>query len=213
MRLFSFYSFIYFFLTSCTQPNNDNKNIIIKTFYSTARVKEIISLNNDSLKDGISFYFNKGGYIDSSVEYKNGKLNGVKNKYYADYGIYSYEYKDDRLIYYKVYDTLNKLKYQTPLDIKSIGKTKYYFKSNRNYFDQDKVDTITIINSGLPSYNRSILFSNAIISPINDNEYQIRAPERNSNLKEIKLKVSIFQHLGDTTEAPIIFDTLLIPVR
>ena len=213
MRQFLGYSFLYFCLTSCNQPKQENKNIIVTTFYSTARVKEILTLNKDSVKDGISFYFDEDGFMDSSVEYKNGKLNGIKNKYYADYGIYSYEYKNDTLICHKVYDTLNELKYQTPLDIKNIGKTKFYFKSNRNYFDQDTGDTITIINSRLPNYNRGISFTGAIISRINDNEYGIRTSKHYDDLKEIKLKVSIFQHLGDTTEVAMIFDTLSIPAK
>ena len=200
-------------MSSCTQPKQGTKNIIVKTFYSTARVKEIISLDKDSVKDGISFYFDEYGYIDSSVEYKSGKLNGVKNKYYPDYGIYSYEYKNDTLIFHRVYDTLNELKYQTPLDIKSIGKTKYYLKSNRNYFDQDKRDTITIVNSGLPNYNRGFSFTGAIFSRINDNVYSIRTLKHYDDLKEIKIKVLIFQHLGDTTEVPIIFDSLSIPIK
>ncbi|MBL0145409.1 MAG: hypothetical protein IPP48_06280 [Chitinophagaceae bacterium] len=213
MRQFLSYSFIYFFLTSCTQPKQDEKNIIVKTFYSTARIKEILSLNKDSLKDGICFYFNEDGYLDSSVEYKTGKLDGIKNKYYPDYGIYSYEYKNDTLICHKMYDTLNELKYQTPLDIKSIGKTEFYFKSNRNYFDQDKVDTITIINSGLPYYNRGISITGAIISRITDREYSIRTSKHFDDLKEIKIQVFIKQHLGDTTEVPFIFDTFSIPVK
>ena len=213
MRLLFAYSFLYFLLTSCNHPKSEDKNIVLRTFYSTARVKQIISLNKDSVKDGISFYFDEDGYIDSSVEYKNGKLNGIKNKYYKDYGIYSYEYKNDILIYHKVFDTLNVLKYQTPLDVKNIGKTKFNFKSNRNYFDQDKSDTITIINNGLPNYNRGISFTGAIISRIDDNSYKISTSKHYDNLKEIKLKVSIYQHLGDTTEVPIIFDTLTIPAK
>lgn len=200
-------------MSSCTQTKQEDKNIIVKSFYSTARVKEILSLNKDSIKNGISFHFNEDGYLDSSVEYKNGKLNGIKNKYYPDYGIYSYEYRNDTLIYHKVYDTLGELKYQTPLDLAKIGKTTYYLRSKRNYIDMGKGDTITIINNGLPYYNRGVSFTGVLFSRINENEYGLRTLNLGDPLKEIKIRISIFQHLGDTTEVPIVFDSLAIPVK
>ena len=98
------------------------------------------------------------------MTFLNGTLDGLRKLYYADYGIYTYQYKKGLLSKSKFYDTLNILRYESPLDLKSIAKMTYNFSSNRSYFDQDKVDTITIITKGLPYYNRGISITGATIT-------------------------------------------------
>ena len=213
MKLSFIYIILVFGLTNCNHSTKSDKNIIQTNFYSTAKVKSIISLNSDSVKNGECFYFDEDGYIDSSVTFLNGTLDGLRKLYYADYGIYTYEYKKGLLSKSKFYDTLNILRYETPLDLKSIAKMTYNFSSNRSYFDQDKVDTITIITKGLPYYNRGISIIGALFTRNDAESYIIKTSKHSNDLKEIKIKVEIFQHLGDTTEIPILFDSLSIPVR
>ncbi len=165
------------------------------------------------VKNGECFYFDEDGNIDSSVTFLNGKLDGVRKLYHLSYGTYTYEYKNGLLSKYKFYDTLDILRYESPLNLKSIAKTTYKFKSNRNYFDQDKIDTITIINDGLPYYNRGISIIGALFSRYNEESYIIKTSKHFKDLKEIKIKVEIFQHLGDSTEIPILFDSISIPAK
>jgi len=102
---------------------------------------------------------------------------------------------------------------QTPIDPALIGKTIFRFVSGRNYFDQDKTDTIILINSGLPSYNRGITINGAILSHINDSASIIRTSKHFDDLKELKIQIKIYQHLEDPKEIPILFDSLKIPIK
>ena len=197
---------------SCTDLKPVNKNFITKKLYSSGKIQAILSLNSDSLKNGESFYLDENGYLDSSVEYINGKRNGFLNKYY-DIGIYSYEFRNDTLIKERYYDSLNQLLVETPIDIKKVGRTKIKFTGNHNYFDPTKVDTLEIFNEGLPPGNRSLSVIGAIIEHINDNTFTIRTSKEFKDLKEVILKISIRQNLGDTTEVPVPFETISIPLK
>ncbi len=135
-------------------------------------------------------------------------------KTYEDsYGTYKDIYLNDSLVSRKWYDSFGVLKMQTPIDIALVGKTSFKFNSGRNYFDQDKTDTIILITDGLPYYNRGVSIKGAILNRINDSSYTIRTSKHFDDLKEIEIQIQIYQHLENSKEQPIIFETLSIPVK
>lgn len=203
---------IYFSLTSCNQSKKDNCNFIKTQFYPTGKIQNILSLKSDTIKNGECFYFNEYGFLDSSVTFSNNILQGLKRIYY-DNETDTYDYSNGRLISHCVYDSLNDLVYKTPLDINKVGKTQINFFSKRIYFDQDKKDTFTITNEGLPPYNRSLSVTGAIIEHLYDTTFSIRTSKHYADLKKIIIKVSARQNISDTTENGVLIDSIVMPVR
>jgi|GEM_PF-2876297 len=199
-------------LTNCQQSKSGNYNTIKTEFYSTGKIKSIVSLNSDNINNGECFYFNEYGFLDSSETFSNGILQGVKRIFY-DNETDTYNYNNGTLISHSVYDSLNHLLYKTPIDINKVGKTQIIFLSGRNYFDQDKRDTLTITNEGLPPYNRSFSVTGAIIEPLHDTTFTIRSSKHHNDLKRVIIKVSAKQNISDTTEKGILIDSIVIPVR
>jgi hypothetical protein len=94
-----------------------------------------------------------------------------------------------------------------------LTKTEYRLRSGNSFFNQETGDTLTIINKGLPDFNRGLSITGALFYPLDDTSRIIRVSKHQNDLKEIKIVITIYQHLGDTTEIPIIFDTIKIPVK
>ncbi len=183
------------------------RHILKKYFYPSGELKEIISLDTLGNKDSISTYFNETGATDSTVNFENNKREGIKTSFYS---IVTYEdlYKNNLLVTHKEYDTLNNLVLQTPLDIKSISKTVYKFKSGRVYFDQSKMDTIELITKGLPDFNRGMSVTGAVISRIDYNNFKIRRTKKEHDPQPVKIIINIYQNPG--SGIPVAFDTLII---
>ena len=203
---------IYLSLTSCNQSEKDNCNFIKTQFYSTGKIQSILSLKNDTIKNGECFYFNEYGFLDSSVIFSNDIRHGLKRIYF-DNETDKYDYNNGNLISYCKYDSLNNLVYKTPLDLNKVGKTQIIFFSKQNYFDQHKMDTLTITNEGLPTYNRGISVTGAIIAPLNDTTFTLRSTKHHGDLKSVIIKVSAIQHLSDTVENGVLIDSTVIPVK
>ena len=95
----------------------------------------------------------------------------------------------------------------------STAKTQISFKSNRNYFDQDKGDTMTIITKGLPIMNRLISTDGAFCREIDENSCVIKTSKHYDDLKEITLKIFFMNHPGDRSEVPVLYDSIVIPAK
>ena len=212
MTRLPFIFIIFFCMASCKQSIKDDCNRIKTEFYSTGKIQDILSLNNKNLKNGECFYFNKNGFLDSSVTFSDGILQGMKRDFYND-GSGIDKYDNGSLISHSVYDSSNILIYKTPLDIKTVGKTQIKFFSNRNYVDQNKIDTFSISNAGLPYYNRGISVIGAIIKAVGDTTFSIRTTKHSKELNQIIIKVLARQNISDTTDKGILIDSTVIPVK
>jgi hypothetical protein len=199
--------------TSCNHSKNGDCNFIKTEFYPTGKIRYILSIDSRGIKNGQSFFFNEYGFLDSSLTFSNGTLEGLKKIYY-DNETDVYEYKKGSLIKHFVYDSLNVLKYETPLDIKKIGVTHIAFSNHRNYFDTSKVDTFTITTEGLPFYNRGLIVTGANIERVqNDSTFTLRISSNSKGSKKVKIWITARQDISDTTENPIIIDSAIIPMK
>ena len=201
------------FFTQC-KDNQSDKNIIVENYYTNGKKKDSITLNADKQKNGKCFYYDNDGGLDSTVTFKNGRRNGLKNKYFGEYGVYTYNFFNDSLIEERIYDTLNRLMYIAPLDVKSLPKTTFRLFSKRLYFDQDKGDTILIINSKLPPFNRGISVSGALFRDLKEqNSYVLTTSKHYDSLKQIIIKIKIFENNIIDYQVPTRVDSLIIPVK
>jgi hypothetical protein len=199
--------------TSCNHSKKDDCNFIKTEFYSTGKIRDILSINSRGIKNGESFYFNEYGFLDSSLTFSNGTLDGLKKIYY-DNETDVYNYKNGSLIKHFVYDSINFLKYETPLDIKKIGITHIAFSNHRKYFDTSKVDTFTITTEGLPSYNRGLMVTGATIERVkNDSTFTLRINSYLKTSKKVKIWITARQDISDTTEKAITIDSAIIPMK
>lgn len=199
-----------FLFTECNDTNTSD--IKKTTLYSNGIVKNVLSLTRSGIKNGECIYYDKYGTKDSSVIYSNGIKNGLK-KVYSSYGRYENFYKNGVLINHKEYNSLNVLKYETPLNIKSLSKTTYKLLSNRNYLDKHKTDTIVIINKTLPTYNRAIGIIGPLSRPLGDDSFIIGKTDHFHDFKFLKIYIRVHQNTGDSTEIPTPLDTLNIKVK
>ena len=209
------FSLLLFNVIACNTNRNQDKetHILKKTFYSNGKLKEVISYNTKNQKDSTSTYYIEFGNSDSTLNYMDGTLTKV---IYNLNAVYKDLYKNNLLIRRNIYDTMNILKYSSPLNTSNISKTKFWFKSGRVFFDQNKTDTITIINTGLPYYNRGIGFKGVIFSRLTDTSYILRKDIKFKKLKEIKIYVLVYQNLGEFPEVSTIgqlFDSISIPLK
>ena len=213
MTRLTFIFLIFLCSTSCNNSKKADCNFIKTEFYSTGKIRDILSLDSHGVKNGLSFYFNGYGFLDSSLTFSNGILEGLKKIYY-DNETDVFEYKNGNLIKRFIYDSLNNLKYETPLDIKKIGITHVAFSNHRNYFDTSKVDTFTITTEGLPLYNRGMTVSGATIQHgKNDSTFTIKINNHFKVSKQIKLWITVRQNIDDSTEVSTIIDSTLIPIK
>ncbi len=201
-----------FLLISCNRHKRSECNFIRTNFYSTGKVQLILSLNSDSIKNGECFYFNEFGFLDSSVNFSNGILQGLKRRYY-DNQTDTYEYQNGNLVSYCVYDSLNYLKYKTPLDFKKVGKPQLTFLNHRNYAQQDCWDTFTIKTDGLPPYNLVISVKTGTFRFVNDTTFSIKPPKQVKDLHQVILLIAARQNISDTIAKPVLIDSIAIPVK
>ena len=213
MRRLTFIFLIFLCGISCNHTKNGDCNFIKTEFYPTGKIRDILSLDSREIKNGQSFFFNEYGFLDSSLTFSNGTLEGLKKIYY-DNETDVYEYKNGSLIKHFVYDSLNVLKYETPLDIKKVGITHIAFSNHRNYFDTSKVDTFTITTEGLPAYNRGLMVAGATIERVkNDSTFTLKINSYLKASKKVKIWITARQDIRDTTENAITIDSAIIPMK
>ena len=198
-------------LTNCQQSKNIDCNTIKTEFYSTGKIKNIVSLNSENFKNGECFYFNEYGFLDSSMTFSNGILQGLKRIFYEN-ETDIFKYNKGRLISFSVYDSSNVLEYQTPLNIAKVGKTVLKFFSNRDYFDRNKEDTFTISNAGLPLANRRFSVQGGAIEHLRDSTFSIKPSKLLKDSNRIIIKVFARRNLSDS-EYGILIDSVVLPVK
>lgn len=187
---------------------------MIKNYYDNGKLKDSINLNADSLKNGKSFYFDNEGDLDSTITFLNGKRSGLKSKFFGINGVYTYKYINDTLVEERNYDTLNKLIYIAPLNVKSLPKTAFSLLSNLAYLDKMKGDTILLLTPGLPAFNRGLNIIGATFRNLKEeNLYEIRTTKQIDSLRKVIILVKIYQRWTNETQAPTRIDTLIIPVK
>jgi hypothetical protein len=191
MKPFAIYFFICVSIISCNADSNpDNLNgsdteavskpanrVIKKTYYPSGKIATAIAYNKDGLKDSLSNYYDTIGNIDSTINYANGKLDGIATTYYGDRTEVRL-YKADILLNLSIYDAENVLEYKMPLDTTLIKKARFRFTSGRNYFDKNEIDTLILVTEGVPLGNRTISISGASMLHLNDTSYIIRSPKK-----------------------------------
>ena len=187
---------------------------MIKSYYDNGKLKDSITLNADSLKNGKCFYFDNEGDLDSTVTFLNGKHNGLKSKFFGEYGVYTYNYINDTLVEERNYDTLNRLVYVAPLDVKGLPKTTYTLLSTSTSIDKIKGDTILLINPGLPSFNRGLNITGATFRNLKEeNTFEIRTTKQIDSSKNVIILINIYDRLISEAQIPTRVDTLVIPVK
>ena len=199
-------------LTQCGQKQS-GKNFIVKNYYNNGEIKDSLTFNAGTLKDGKCFYYDDHGNLDSIVTFLNGKRNGLKSKYFGEYGIHTYNYKNDSLIEERNYDTLNNLTYVAPLNVKKLPKTYFRLLSNRTFLTQKNTDTIELINLDLPPFNRGITILGATFRDLKKaNTYEIRATADSKFTKSIDILIKIFEKYNEQ-QIPTRIDTLRISLK
>lgn len=187
---------------------------MLKSYYDDGKLKDSITLNADSLKNGKCFYFDNAGNLDSTVTFLNGKHNGLKSKFFGENGVYTYDYVNDTLIEEKDYDSLKRIIYIAPLDVNNLPKTTYSLLSHSTSIDKIKGDTISIINPGLPSFNREFNITGATLRDLKAaNTYEIRTTKQINYLKKVFILVQIYERWIGEAQIPTRIDTLIIPVK
>jgi hypothetical protein len=190
IKLFFTILYLSFGYYSFSQKGDHNNN----TYYSSGNIKEKVSLNQLGVKNGKAFFYSENGYLDSTVIFKNGKINGLKKIFHIDGDVIFMDYSEDSLIRHRVYNKFNKLKYESPLNLKRVPRTTFKFSSGRKYFDTKSFDTL-IINKDVPLLNLSVYFPGAKVYKIDNYTYVIKdwKPQPNSN--NGKFVVNIYQDI------------------
>ncbi|MBS0646470.1 MAG: hypothetical protein JSR97_07755 [Verrucomicrobia bacterium] len=206
-----------FYLTSCNETVKPNHKVVDshnykKTYYSSGQLKELISLNSESIKEGLTTFYDSTGRIDSTENYLDGKLNGIKTFYGLDRKI-EYHFENDTLYSLHLFDTLENLKYQSPINTSLLEKPFFKLKSGNNYLVENKVDTIEIITKGIPYYNRLIGFYGATYKRISDSSYIVFLNKLVKRNRLVKITIAYINDLEDKSEKPIIYDSILIPIK
>ena len=169
------------------------KDRLVTTYYPTGQVKLKGKLNKVGLKNGEFIYYAPDGSIDSSITFKNGKLDGLKKIYYYANDIFYFDYQDGKFLSHKIYDSSKQLKYESPLDIKHFPKTTFQFASGRQYFSHGKTDTLTI-NQDVPYMNQNVYFPGATVRAIGRYSWEIKSwnPQPNSSNGKMVIDISQF---------------------
>ncbi len=189
------------------------------TYYSSGQLKSIGRLNNKGLKDGEFIYCSEDGKIDSSITFKNGRLDGLKIIYYFEDDIFYFNYQNNKLQSHKIYDSKNRLKYKSPLDIQAIPKTNFYFKSGRNFYKSGSIDTL-VINQTVPFMNQNIYFPGATIHSIDQYSWEIRQWDTQPGTSKGKMVIDITQfNIDGLPETALIkskslrHEVILVPIK
>ena len=207
-----------FYLTGCNEATKSNQkssdtHIYQKTNYSNGQLKEVTSFNQDSVKDGLTIFYDSLGKIDSTENYLIGKLNS-KTFYGLDRKI-EYHFQDDTLYSLKLFDTLGKLNYQSPIDPTLVKKPYVKLLSGRSYLPKDVIDTIVIITKGIPPYNRVISFIGTTTqTKISDSSFIISSSSKMiRKYKFITVIISYINDIEDELKKPVIVDSTFILLK
>ncbi len=73
------YTFLLICLFSACQKANEHK-----TYYENGTLQEVIEMTTDSLRNGVYIRYTDKGIIAEKANYSNGKLNGVRQLYFAN---------------------------------------------------------------------------------------------------------------------------------
>jgi hypothetical protein len=175
------------------------KDSLTIVYYSTGKVKFQGKFTEEGLKNGEFIYYASDGSVDSSITFKKGKLDGLKKIYFSDNDIFYFDYKNNKLLSHKIYDSINQVKYISPIDIKRIPKTTFQFASGRDFYDHNKTDTLTV-NQVVPYMNQNVYFPGATVRAIGRYSWEIKSwsPQPNSSKGKMVIDISQF----NITEIP-----------
>jgi len=165
---------------------------LTKSYYSSGQLKSIGRFTNKGLKNGEFIYYSEEGKIDSSITFKNGRLNGLKIIYYFDDDIFHFNYQNNKLLSHTIYDSTNQLKYKSPLDIHNIPKTTFHFTSGRTFYKRGSIDTL-LINQDVPCMNQNIYFPGATFRSIDKYTWEIRRWDPQPGTSKGKMVIDINQ--------------------
>jgi hypothetical protein len=218
MRTSTIYFLIICCLFSCNQPPivKETGNTIVKNLYPNGIIKEIISLNKDSVRNGESFYFDENGKMDSSVTFLNGKYNGIKNKYFSEYGIYEYDYINDTAVSKKIYDTLGVLVSIEPLDISKFPPLIAVLSNNKNYVVRNETDTLLLQNDyDIPAFNTAITSIGATFKRLKSNGNDlVFTTSRCSKMGSVTIMFSLYSNIDDEkNNNSLRRDTVSFPIK
>ena len=159
---------------------------IVKYYFPDSTI--VFNTNNlDSIRTKTS----SSSFVPDSLEtYKNGKLTGPK-KIFSDPLFFDYDYKNGEVIFERVYNN-DTLLYSSSLDSTSLAKTELKLASHRNYFDQEKGDTIIVSNPTIPAGNMTIYTVNLWITKLSPNSYRITIANKEKRPKEVIVKVQTY---------------------
>ena len=169
---------------------------LIKRYYSSGQLKSTGRLTSKGLKDGEFIYYSKEGKIDSSITFKNGRLDGLKVIYYSPDDIFNFSYQNNQLQSHTIYDSTNHLKYKSPLNIDNIPKTTFHFTSGRNFYKSGSTDTL-LINHDVPFLNQNIYFPGATVRSIDKYSWQISRWDPQPGTSKGKMVIDISQFTID----------------
>ncbi|MFT3911453.1 MAG: hypothetical protein QM737_18665 [Ferruginibacter sp.] len=193
-----------------------NDSLITK-YYSNGVLKEKGYLNKKKLKSGEFTYYSENGNLDSSSIFKNGKLNGITKIFYSEDDVFFFEYKNNLLISHKIYDSIGRLKYESPLPFKPILRTKFKFASGRLFYDHLKTDTL-IVNNDIPFMNQNIYFPGATVTQLDHYSWIIKNWQTQPHSSNVKMVVVTSEFGVDDSHVfqkhkLIKEETILIPVK
>ncbi len=206
------------YLTGCNDSVKTNNKVVDshiykKTYYSSGRLKELILLNSDSIKDGLTTFYDSTGRIDSTENYLKGTLNGIKTFYGSDRKI-EFHFENDTLYSIELFDTLGNLKYQSPVDPKLVKKPHVKLQSGRSYLPKDVLDTILITTKGIPPYNRVISFIGVTQTKTSDSSFSIVSSSKMvRRYKTMTIIISYTNDIEDKLAKPVFVDSVFIPIK
>lgn len=208
-------AFLLLFSCKSFDHNRQNKQLVTYKFikYSLGNTKEEYKYV-DGVLASIK-YLEENEAIDSIELYHNGKLSStIRYSYLEDGTINADNYKGNSLMAHLVYDSFMNLLYETPLLIPKITHTTYRFRSGRTYFDQNKIDTIEIINEDFPPYNKGYIIRGASLIPINHlGVFAITNYQKSKAPDHLKLWLTVSQNIALDKPSRQIIDSFIIPIK
>lgn len=169
---------ISFTILSCSQQKETEK-IKTKTYYPEERVTRVSEIDNDSLLNGKTIWYDSLGKIYLEENYLNGVLSGISKEYYINgFVAIENEYFKGKIINTKEYSESGHLRFQNPIDLNKIGPLKIVIDhGSRDFLIKNQDDYVEFTAKNLPSGNQTISAFNAhlrkkhsgwIIKPLNN---------------------------------------------
>ena len=121
MKLFYTLSFLIFGSVAFGQT----ETYVLKKENINKKGKQKISVDKSGIKNGVSEYYNTKGKLDSTVTYKDGKLNGLKTFFYTEDDIFYSDYVNDSLIRQRILSKSGLVKYESPYDTSQVPATTF----------------------------------------------------------------------------------------